>query len=95
MGALAAREFPVIAGNSKRGERGERERCVSTLTRAIQLGEYALFYNDPNLINTRTSKVLKVTAADVQRVASKYLTKENRSVIVTTPKAAPAKGGQQ
>ena len=52
----------------------------------MQLGEYALFYNDPNLINTRTDKMLKVTAVDVQRVAAKYLTKENRSVIVTTPK---------
>ena len=33
------------------------------------------------------------TAADVQRVAKKYLTKENRSVVITLPKAAPAKGG--
>ena len=68
---------------------------TSTLQRAIQLGEYALFYNDPNLINTRTDKVLKVTAADVQRVAAKYLTKENRSVITTMPKPAAPKGGQQ
>ena len=45
---------------------------------------------------TKTSEqILKVTAADVQRVAKKYLTKENRSVITTMPKAAAPKGNQQ
>jgi zinc protease len=68
---------------------------TSSLERAIQLGEYALFYDDPNLVNTRTDRVLKVTPADVQRVARKYLTKENRSVVVTLPKAAAGRGGQQ
>jgi zinc protease len=75
--------------------RNQASAATSTLLRAIQLGEFALFYNDPNLINTRTDKILKVTAADVQRVAAKYLTKENRSVITTTPKPAAPKGGQQ
>jgi zinc protease len=65
---------------------------TSTLTRAIQLGEYALFYDNPGLINTRADRYQKVTASDVQRVARQYLTKENRSVIVTTPKAG-ASGG--
>jgi predicted Zn-dependent peptidase len=66
---------------------------TSSLERAIQLGEYALFYDDPNLINTRIDKILKVGPADVQRVARTYLTKENRSVIVSVPKAAPGRGG--
>lgn len=65
---------------------------TNTLQRAIELGQYALFYDDPNLINTRVDHIVKVTAADVQRVARKYLTKENRSVIITTPKAK-AQGG--
>jgi predicted Zn-dependent peptidase len=91
-GPIADWEIEKAHNSARRNQAGA---ATSTLTRAIQLGEYALFYNDPNLINTRTSKVLKVTAADVQRVASKYLTKENRSVIVTMPKTAPAKGGQQ
>ena len=68
---------------------------TSSLDRAIQLGEYALFYNDPNLINTRIDKILKVGPADVQRVARTYLTKENRSVIVSVPKTAPGRGGVQ
>jgi zinc protease len=91
-GPIADWEIEKAHNSARRNQAGA---ATSTLSRAIQLGEYALFYNDPNLINTRTSKVLKVTAADVQRVASKYLTRDNRSVIVTVPKAAPAKGGQQ
>ena len=75
--------------------RQQAQAVTSSLERAIQLGEYALFYNDPNLINTRIDKVLKVTAADVERVSRKYLTKENRSVIITVPKSAAAKGGIQ
>jgi predicted Zn-dependent peptidase len=75
--------------------RQQASAVTSSLQRAIQLGEYALFYNDPNLINTRIDKILKVTAADVQRVAQKYLTKENRSVIITVPKAGAGRGGVQ
>ena len=80
------------AHNSAR--RNQAAQVTSTLQRAVQLGEYAMFYNNPNLINTRTEQVLKVTSADVQRVAKKYLTKENRSVITTMPKAAAPKGNQ-
>ncbi len=91
-GPIADWEIEKAHNGARRNQAGA---ATSTLTRAIQLGEYALFYNDPNLINTRTGKILKVTAADVQRVAAKYLTKENRSVITTAPKPAAAKGGQQ
>ncbi len=68
----------------------------SSLFRAMMLSQYAVYYNDPNLINTRFERIGKVTAADVQRVARKYLTPENRTVVITNPKpAAPAqKGGE-
>jgi predicted Zn-dependent peptidase len=91
-GPIAEWEIDKAHNGARRNQAGA---ATSTLSRAIQLGEYALFYNDPNLINTRTDKILKVTAADVQRVAAKYLTKENRSVITTIPKPAAPKGGQQ
>jgi zinc protease len=65
----------------------------SSLSRAITLGEDALFYNDPNRINTLADRIAKVTTADVQRVATQYLVKTGRSVVTTVPKAAPAKGG--
>jgi predicted Zn-dependent peptidase len=66
----------------------------SSLSRAITLSQYAVFYNDPNLINTRVDKVAAVTKEEVQRVANKYLRDTNRTVVVTMPKAKarPATG---
>jgi zinc protease len=60
----------------------------SSLNRAIELAEYALIYNNPGEINTRYTRLDKLTAADVQRVAKQYLTSETRSVVITRPKAA-------
>jgi predicted Zn-dependent peptidase len=57
------------------------------------MSQDALFYNEPGRISTRVSRFAAVTPADVQRVAKKYLVAENRSVIVTTPKAAAGRGG--
>ena len=65
----------------------------SALSRATLLSQYAMFYNDPNRINTRADAIAKVTAADVQRVAKQYLVKTNRTVVHTVPKAAAPKGG--
>jgi predicted Zn-dependent peptidase len=62
----------------------------SSLSRAITLGQYKIFYNDPNLINTRLDKVSAVTKEDVQRVANKFLTPANRTVIITMPKSKSA-----
>jgi zinc protease len=46
-----------------------------------------VFFNDPNLINTRFNKIRNVGKEDLQRVAKTYLTEENRTVIATLPKA--------
>jgi predicted Zn-dependent peptidase len=67
----------------------------SSLSRAINMSVWTVYYNDPNLINTRLDKVSAVTKEDVQRVANKYLMATNRTVVVTTPKkAAPPAAGQ-
>ncbi len=58
----------------------------SSLSRAVTMGQYTVYYNEPNLINTRLDKVMAVTKADVQRVADKYLTAANRTVVTTMPK---------
>ena len=58
----------------------------SSLSRAITLGQYTVYYNDPNLINMRLDKVAAVTKEDVQRVANKYLLDTNRTVVITMPK---------
>jgi predicted Zn-dependent peptidase len=58
------------------------------LNLARQTGEYAVFYNDPGLINKRLDKVNAVTTAEVQKAAGKFLRPTNRVVIVTKPKVA-------
>ena len=58
----------------------------SSLARANSIGQYAVYYGDPNLINTRLDKVAAVTKDDVQRVANKYLVQMNRTVVITVPK---------
>jgi zinc protease len=62
----------------------------SSLLRAVTIGQYAVYYNEPNLINTRLDKVSAVTKADVQRVANKYLTATNRTVVITMPQSKGA-----
>jgi predicted Zn-dependent peptidase len=58
----------------------------SSLQRAQLLSRYAVFYNDPGLINTRYERIAAVRAEDVQRVARQYLTTNNRTVVITLPK---------
>jgi predicted Zn-dependent peptidase len=62
----------------------------NSLSRAINLSQYAVYYNDPGLINTRLDKVNAVTKEDVQRVANQYLRDTNRTVVITMPKAKGA-----
>jgi len=59
----------------------------SSLSRAQVLGQYTVYYNEPNLINTRLDKVDAVTKEDVLRVANTYLKQTNRTVVITIPKA--------
>jgi predicted Zn-dependent peptidase len=66
----------------------------SSLSRAINLGENALFYNDPNRINTRADRIARVNGPDVQRVARQYLVTTGRTVVLTVPKPAAPKGGE-
>jgi len=62
----------------------------SSLSRAVNISVWTVYYNDPNLINTRLDKVNAVTKEDVQRVANKYLVTTNRTVVVTIPKPKTA-----
>jgi zinc protease len=73
--------------------RSDVEQLEGTLGRARSLGENAVFYNDPNVINSSSDMVNKVTKADMQRVAQTYLTPNNRTVVITVPK--PRTGGAQ
>ncbi len=73
---------------------GLNTNLQTSLVRAITLGTYAVFYDDPNLINTRPDKIAAVTKQDVQRVANHYLRPTNRTVLITMPKAATSKAAQ-
>ncbi len=85
-------EMDKARANAQRSAIASQE---SSLSRAILLSQYAMFYDDPGRINTRVARIKAVTAADVQRVAKQYLVENNRSVIQTNPKpAAPGRGGQ-
>src|SRR5215470_3641585 len=55
----------------------------SSLNRAVTIGQYTVYYNEPSLINARLEKVSAVTKEDVQRVANKYLIDTNRTVVIT------------
>ena len=48
---------------------------------AFAIGDAAVLQNDPQRANTDLARLQSVTAADVQRVAQKYLTAQNRVVI--------------
>ena len=69
------------------------QQLQSTLSRAIVLGQYAVYYNDPNLVNTIEGKIAAVTKEDIQRVAKKYLVDTSRTVVTTIPK--PKAGAQR
>ncbi len=53
---------------------------------AENLATYHVFFKDSDLINTEIDRYMKVTAADLQRVAQKYLIPANRVVLTYLPK---------
>ncbi len=86
-------------GTAKAQERVGAIRGLQTaLGCASELGLYAVIFHDPNRINTRLPRLQAVTAADVQRVAQKYLVAANRSVVISQPapmSGAPGTAGTQ
>jgi len=73
------------------------ERRRSALFTAVLIGNYTVYFNDPNLINTIVDKERAVTVEDVNAVAKKFLVRDQRSVVITYPAAdekASSKGAQ-
>lgn len=62
---------------------------------ATNLATYYTFMGDANLINTELERYKKVTKDDIKRVATKYLTKENRLVVYYLPKEDKKKDGDK
>ena len=66
--------------------RADAFRSLQTMDgRANQIGVHALVYGDPTALKRLIALREKVTAADVQRVAKQYFTRENRTVITLIP----------
>jgi predicted Zn-dependent peptidase len=70
----------------------------SDLRMAVSLGDYAVKFNDPDLINTLGASYDAVTVEQVNDVAKKYFDRDQRAVVITLPakpEAGAAKGGAQ
>jgi zinc protease len=85
-----AKAEPVADWELQKARMMERHQTAqqlqSTLYRAYVIGELAVIYGDPNLINTRFDKIQNVNKDEIQRVAKTYLTEDNRTVVTTLPK---------
>src|SRR5256714_13663386 len=69
-----------------------RQRETS-LAKSQALGRAAVLLGDPNRVNTELDRLQAVTAADVQRVAKKYLTDDNRYVFYYLPESERPRTG--
>jgi len=73
------------------------ERRRSALRTAVLIGDYAVYFNDPDLINTIQEKRNAVTVEDVDSILKTFLVPDQRTVVVTYPAAstnADSKGAQ-
>ena len=59
----------------------------TNLGRSQTLGDAAVLLGDPNRVNTDLDRLQAVTAAEVQRVAKKYFTDQNRYVFFYLPES--------
>ena len=100
-------DAPVSAAELEKAKNqviaSELRQRETNLGKSQALGGAAVLLGDPNRVNTELHKLQGVTAADVQRVAKKYFTPENRYVFTYLPESArsalgtsdAAKGGSK
>jgi zinc protease len=95
------RAEPVTAGELEKAKNQIVARLVFDREKAEEkagaIGQAAVILGDVSLVNHRLEQYQKVTAADVQRVARKYFTAQNRTTVFMLPAAmrsAAAPSGQ-
>jgi predicted Zn-dependent peptidase len=92
----ALAKAPMSAAELERVKRRVRASFVfgleTTLRRAVELGEFEVYWGDARGIAAELDRYLAVTAAEVQAAVAKYLGKERRVVIEVhpAPKAPPS-----
>ena len=74
--------------------RGQIQTRQSDLSTAIRIGQYAVYFGDPNLINTVVDKFDAVTADQVKEAAQKYLVPEQLAVVTDLPAAPQRKAAK-
>jgi zinc protease len=92
---VALRDHPVSADELQKAKNLEQAQFVfgqdSVFREAMLLGIYELL-GDYKQVDEYLPGIDKVTAADVQRVARKYLVNENRTIGVLIPTGMLPKG---
>jgi predicted Zn-dependent peptidase len=71
--------------------RNQIQTRQSSMFTAIRLGQYAVYFNDADLINTSCDKFNAVTEEQVKQAAQKYLVTSARTVVTTLPASTQAK----
>ena len=67
--------------------RSQIQTRQSDLYTAMRIGQYAVYFNDPDLINTIVDKFDAVTPEQVKEAAQKYLVPEQLAVVTDLPAA--------
>ena len=90
-------DAPVAAGELEKAKNqiiaSQLRQRETNLGKSQALGGAAVLLGDPNRVNTELDKLQAVTAADVQRVAKKYFTQDNRYVFTYLPESARSTSG--
>jgi predicted Zn-dependent peptidase len=87
-GTISEEEFQKLKNQVETDFISQNERILGVVD---NLATYHVFLGNANLINTELDRYAKVTKDDLQRVAKKYFTKENRAVIYYLPKSEEKK----
>lgn len=75
--------------------RQQIQRRQTDLATAMQIGQYAVCFDDPNLINTIVDKFDQVTADQVKAAAREYLVASGLAVVTDLPRPPQGKTGAE
>src|SRR5205814_7591629 len=84
----SAEEMEKLRNNLFNGAVRSRQ---SSIFRAQQLAEFALYDNDPELFNTDLKNYLEVTPAQIRDAVARYLATDNRVLLEIVPAPPEAK----